>query len=226
MNKLDKKIYMKKWRAGHKEEIIEYRKEYCINNKGKIRERYKRFHLNNPEYNKQYHREHKEQRKIWADEYKEYKREYDRIYCQEHISNRDKENYKQWRLENREKILMNSRSWRIENKKHCAEYSKKYLETETGKTVSQRARSKRRAMERNIINTLTFKEWLDILEEYNYRCAYCDIEFEVENMPTKDHVIPISKGGHNTKENVIPACRSCNAKKYNNIIMKKEKAVC
>ena len=26
------------------------------------------------------------------------------------------------------------------------------------------------------------------------------------------------KGGHNTKENVVPACRSCNAKKYNKLI--------
>ena len=37
-------------------------------------------------------------------------------------------------------------------------------------------------------------------------------------MPTKDHVIPISKGGHNTKENIVPACQSCNNKKYNKIL--------
>ncbi|MDB4875733.1 MAG: hypothetical protein JWM41_2179 [Gemmatimonadetes bacterium] len=28
-----------------------------------------------------------------------------------------------------------------------------------------------------------------------------------------DHVIPISRGGSHTRENVVPACRSCNSKK-------------
>ena len=34
-------------------------------------------------------------------------------------------------------------------------------------------------------------------------------------IPTKDHIIPRSKGGYNIKENIIPACRCCNAKKHN-----------
>ncbi|MCK4464389.1 MAG: HNH endonuclease [Bacteroidales bacterium] len=37
------------------------------------------------------------------------------------------------------------------------------------------------------------------------------------NRETKDHVIPISKGGDNTKENIVPACQSCNSKKFNKI---------
>ncbi len=32
-------------------------------------------------------------------------------------------------------------------------------------------------------------------------------------MLTMDHVVPIIRGGRSTKGNVVPACKSCNAKK-------------
>ena len=38
-------------------------------------------------------------------------------------------------------------------------------------------------------------------------------------MPTRDHIIPISKGGNNVKENIVPAYRSCNSKKHNKLIL-------
>ena len=34
-------------------------------------------------------------------------------------------------------------------------------------------------------------------------------------MLTKDHVIPITKGGKTSADNVIPACASCNSSKSN-----------
>ena len=76
----------------------------------------------------------------------------------------------------------------------------------------------RRIRGRTIINTLTYKEWLNILKKYNYKCAYCGVKFTKKIKPTKDHIIPISKGGHNTKDNVVPACKSCNSKKWSKII--------
>ena len=126
-----------------------------------------------------------------------------------------KENY--WK--NPELHREYSQRYRQEHPEHLPEYQKIYRKTENGKIIRERADIKRRTGIKNNNNTLTSKEWLDILEAHNYRCAYCDIEFEVENMPTKDHVIPLSKGGHNTKENVVPSCRSCNSKKHNNILV-------
>ncbi len=114
------------------------------------------------------------------------------------------------------------KKWQEQNKDKVKEYRK----TEEGKAVAQRAKYKRRTIFKNIINTLTSKEWLDILEEHNYRCAYCGVEFEIENLPTKDHIIPLSKGGQNTKENIVPACRSCNSKKNNKMLNVKEAIRC
>ena len=40
-------------------------------------------------------------------------------------------------------------------------------------------------------------------------CAYCGIEIEIADMQV-DHVFPINRGGLDEKENMLPACRSCN----------------
>ena len=129
-----------------------------------------------------------------------------------------------WCSQNREGYLKQNRDYMKEyykdNKDKRLEYSKIYNKTENGKDVKRRAKIKRRANGRDIINTLTQQEWLNLLEEYNYRCAYCGVEFEVENMPTRDHVIPISKGGDNTKDNIVPACRSCNCRKFTHVNLK------
>jgi len=56
----------------------------------------------------------------------------------------------------------------------------------------------------------TEKEWEDKKNQYNNRCVYCgkkDIKL------TKDHVIPISSGGSDKIENIVPACWPCNFKK-------------
>jgi len=93
------------------------------------------------------------------------------------------------------------------------EYNRYYRNTEHGKANFKRAKLKRSKKLKEAINTLTNKEWMDILKQYEFRCAYCNKKFNKLNRPTQDHVIPISKGGDNTKENVVPACRSCNSKK-------------
>ena len=48
-----------------------------------------------------------------------------------------------------------------------------------------------------------------IKEKWGNECAYCGSE---ENL-TIDHVIPRSKGGHNSVENMVCCCESCNQDK-------------
>lgn len=151
----------------------------------------------------------------------------------EKYSEYNKQRKKRWYTENKKRFLACLNRWREKNPNYNKEYNQKYLianrgkinaynrqwtKTERGKMVKQRGNIARRAKERNIINILTLQEWLNILEKYNHRCAYCDIEFDCENLPTKDHLIPISRGGHNIKENVVPACQSCNSRKSNKMI--------
>lgn len=59
---------------------------------------------------------------------------------------------------------------------------------------------------------LTDDEWVQTVTHFGGCCAYCGSEARL----TYDHFIPFSKGGSFTKNNVIPACRSCNGSKNNN----------
>ena len=43
-------------------------------------------------------------------------------------------------------------------------------------------------------------------------CAYCDV---TDKPLQRDCVLPISRGGRYTLDNVVPACRSCNTSKCN-----------
>lgn len=46
------------------------------------------------------------------------------------------------------------------------------------------------------------------------RCLYCDRELNSQNA-TADHIIPISKGGNNTKVNLVVVCEDCNSQRGN-----------
>lgn len=60
------------------------------------------------------------------------------------------------------------------------------------------------------INDFTVNQWVELLELFNSCCAYCGGYFS--NL-TQDHIIPLSRGGNHTKENIVPACISCNCRK-------------
>ena len=46
----------------------------------------------------------------------------------------------------------------------------------------------------------------------NSACLYCGVNLTNENSTT-DHVIPIAKGGNNTKVNFIVCCENCNGER-------------
>lgn len=50
----------------------------------------------------------------------------------------------------------------------------------------------------------------------SWNCQYCGQGFETQAL-TFDHVIPRSKGGRTCWENIVAACRPCNARKSNNM---------
>jgi 5-methylcytosine-specific restriction endonuclease McrA len=63
----------------------------------------------------------------------------------------------------------------------------------------------------SVVNDLTEAQWFELMEAWQ-ACAYCGAE---DPALQKDTMLPISRGGRYTVENVVPACRSCNASKSN-----------
>lgn len=93
-------------------------------------------------------------------------------------------------------------------------WRKEYLKTERGKANVSRYVHKRRMAIESKLSTLTAEEWAQIKSSQCERCAYCR---EVKRL-TMDHVIPISRGGVHTKENVVGACMPCNLSKSNKLL--------
>jgi 5-methylcytosine-specific restriction endonuclease McrA len=60
--------------------------------------------------------------------------------------------------------------------------------------------------------THTAAEWNHLQEQCGHRCAGCGIK---SKKLTKDHVVPVSKGGSDAIENIRPMCNKCNARKGN-----------
>lgn len=101
---------------------------------------------------------------------------------------------KRYKLEHPDRVRKTMTHWRINHRDSAREYD-------------NRRRSKLMGCE---INDFTARQWRELKEKYNHRCAYCG---KISEHLQQDHVIPISKNGNHTLSNIVPACKSCNCKK-------------
>jgi 5-methylcytosine-specific restriction endonuclease McrA len=114
-----------------------------------------------------------------------------------------------------EKSRVRARDYREAHKEKHELYYRAWLRTPEGKEYMIRRNYQRRA---SILQTpseqlLTPTEWREIKRQFHNVCAYCGIPESVTVKLTRDHLIPVSKSGLHTKENIVPACQPCNAKK-------------
>lgn len=135
----------------------------------------------------------KEYQQLNADKYLAYQKEYMRKNKE-----RLQEYRREYHLKNIEKITRNVREWESNNYKRNRESCRMTLQ-------------RRKARINNLKYTLTAEEWSITKDNFNNECAYCGEKIKLE----QEHIIPVSKGGPYTKENIIPACKSCNCKKSN-----------
>jgi 5-methylcytosine-specific restriction endonuclease McrA len=124
---------------------------------------------------------------------------------------RKKEALRDWRAANPDKVkAANRRSWNNRKERpevkaaNTARMSEWQRENPGRVADRQRLRASRQAG----AGTYTEAEWLQQFETYAGRCAYCR-----EPATERDHVMPLCRGGSNTIENIVPACRACNAQK-------------
>ena len=72
------------------------------------------------------------------------------------------------------------------------------------------ARKRKRRMDR-LEHDLTADQWSSLTSAWG-GCAYCGA---TDRPLQRDCVLALSRGGRYTLDNIVPACRSCNASKCN-----------
>lgn len=85
--------------------------------------------------------------------------------------------------------------------------------------VISHLKANRYAREKGAMGSHTLQEWEELKNKYNNKCAICGKDAKL----TKDHIIPLSKGGTNYISNIQPLCRNCNSRKSDKTIYKKPK---
>jgi hypothetical protein len=94
---------------------------------------------------------------------------------------------------------------------------KQWQQSERGKQKLKEHREKRKQKDHRISE----KEWLDCRNYFDDSCAYCGLHlsehfnmFKGEMIHTDFHREHVDDEGANDLSNCVPACKSCNVKKY------------
>lgn len=79
--------------------------------------------------------------------------------------------------------------------------------------TSANARRQAQLRQARALGRHTREEWLAKRAAYGGRCAYCARKGAAD----LEHVIPMSLGGSDAIDNIVPSCRSCNSRKRNTV---------
>jgi len=177
--------------------------------------------LDNKEYKKKWNNEHKEQMKLykkkWDNEHKEQNNLNKKKWREKNI-NKVKEILKKSREKCKEKIKERDKKYRKENIEKRRIYNNKWYHEniEHSRELYSYHSAMRRANKKNSLGFYTLEDWQMLKKQHNYMCLVCKRK-EPEIKLTKDHIVPLSKGGSNYINNIQPLCKSCNSVKNNKI---------
>ena len=74
----------------------------------------------------------------------------------------------------------------------------------------KRVAQRRRILEKKGGAGFTETEFKQLCEQYEGRCLCCGGRLDL----TADHVVPLSKGGSHSIDNIQPLCKECNSRKH------------
>ena len=129
---------------------------------------------------------------------------------------------KKWRLANPSIVKERMRTQYERHKKRVAANSIKWNKENKvrRKAIRDRWRLKSKDQITQIANnyrsrlagaegTFTLEEYKNKLAHFGGMCAYC----KIRKATTRDHMIPVTRGGSNYLTNVVPSCLPCNSSK-------------
>lgn len=103
---------------------------------------------------------------------------------------------KRWREAHPDRQRERVKNWRAENQPACRSHERK-----------------RRARVANAEGTHTADDIADITNLQRGRCACCGVSLSRAS-PQIDHIVPLSRGGGNSRRNLQILCKPCNSSKH------------
>jgi 5-methylcytosine-specific restriction endonuclease McrA len=199
---------------GHIAQCKQCRSEYYAQNADRLNARSQKYRADNAERRRQtlreYHIRNAEQ--ICARS-REYYAQHKEILC---------EKRRVYQVRNQDRLRAKKRAYRSQNAERLRdrqrEYNKRYPERikEARRKWKQAHPEQvragvnaRRARIRGASGTHTQTEWLEVVWRQQFCCAYCGTYKPL----TRDHIVPLSKGGSDNIENIQGLCLSCNSSK-------------
>jgi len=166
----------------------EKQKEWVRKNRDRINAQQRERRKRHPELRREYERRHRER-------YPDKKKEKDaRSYSRNRTARRVAQSV--YSAAHRKEAISRVNLWRAANRAHA-------------NTIN----ANRRARVAGAEGTHTVGEWENLKQQYGYRCNGCG-KTEPEIKLTRDHIIPIARGGSNYIENIQPLCGKCNCHKH------------
>lgn len=147
-------------------------------------------------------------------------------YCKECC----KANAEKYYLEKKKQIKQSNKNWYWKDEERSHRRSRTYYRKNRAK-ILQRMQERywndpkrlekqkkknhvRRARANGSMGFVDNNEWQKILKIYGDKCLACGKKDNI----VADHVIPLSRGGKNSFDNIQPLCGSCNSRKHVKII--------
>lgn len=112
---------------------------------------------------------------------------------------------------NKERMSLRKKELMLINPDKVLERRRRYNNSDRGKERFRLNDQRRRAKSKQVIADYNIKKWEMCKIHFDNKCCYCG---KTEPL-TQDHFIPLSKGGEYTRNNIMPACKSCNSSKNN-----------
>jgi len=115
---------------------------------------------------------------------------------------------RRWRQRHPDQHAAEGRAYYARNKKRLDLRNSAYnrANPEVVRAKWQNYRARRAAAQ----GSFTAKQWLELVAQYHRRCAYCG----EQAILVVEHRVPLSRGGTNNINNILPACRPCNSRKH------------
>lgn len=122
-----------------------------------------------------------------------------------------------WYIRNKDRHTENCRKWESENPERVRELKNRYNETPIGQE-NRRKQSHHRRVRKYGTNFEDFSG-IDIFERDNWQCSICGgkvspkLGWPDPMSSSLDHIIPLSRGGNHTRDNVCCSHLQCNVSK-------------